>query len=244
MKVVPENENVVLVALGDFTPAIFTPSWFSANELIDPKDAEAATIEVVHKHLSSFNLPWFKFIAQPERITLAPTDPPEIRAFDLFIKVFREKLPHTPIRAVGINYVVNFRVASFEVLNKFGDLLAPKEPWGESGKEMNLSAPKRNPPLPPGSRHGGLRSLTMVQNFRSDGLSGHWEVRIEPSLSVHPGVFIEVNDHYSVPNDTEVIGALPLIEIIQDKFDASIQAAKALVQHMMKNAEDLEYANG
>lgn len=203
-------------------------------------DADAAKIEIIHQDICSFQANWFNFYADATRVQITPLDPVSIRTFDLTLRTFCEFLPHTPVSGIGINYMCHFRVRSHAVLNSIGDVLAPKAPWGAFGARLMEAAPKtvlataglRD------ARAGGMSSITMLENYREDGRLGHRQIKIEPSVKVLPGLYVECNDHYAAnPNPSP--SAAVFLGGIGDIFDASISLSKSAAVHFHALSEGL-----
>ena len=234
-RIPPEIEDFALVLIGEFNPAIFTPRWFAGVGLIDDKDAEHAEIELIHNEVSIFRTNWFRMEVQRERFRIGNIDDISIRIFDLVIRTFKDFLPHTPIRASGLNYSVHYAVENYSNIMRLGERLAPKEPWGEWGSVLlgneDAEPHKLNEFL--GHQLGGLRSLTMEQSLRGDGNPGYIRTKVEPSARVKPGVLVEVNDHYQVEDFDTVIGCSEIIGMIEGQYDSSIQRSKWIIDQVM-----------
>jgi hypothetical protein len=114
---------------------------------------------------------------------------------------------------MGINWTVHFSVVTVAVRNKIGNLLAPKEPWGEWKKDMEGEAEKLE-------TIGGLRSLTMMQTRRTDGYSGSISARVEPSTLQHialNGIFMEINDHYDLGASEAMASSDAAIDVLESE---------------------------
>ena len=117
---------------------------------------------------------------------------------DLVIGTF-DLLGHTPLRLLGINRDLHYRLASEEARNALGDLLTPKEHW----KDI-LTGP-------------GLQNLTMGSP-RSDDLDGYIRVTLGPSPLVPNGVVVSINDHYQLPSAPgHSGGATEMISILREQ---------------------------
>jgi len=105
---------------------------------------------------------------------------------------------------------------SEEAWHAFGHRLTPKEPWAGILQEP------------------GMRSLTM-EGLRPDSLKGYIRVRVEPSVRVHPGVFININDHYEVKDAATIRGCDEIIDILdrewKSSFDRSAEIVSSLLGH-------------
>lgn len=95
---------VSLVALGNFNPAIVTPDFLNKDcelNLGEPTD-QSPPIVPVHKRLQFQNL---RFIVDMDRLEILETGIKNIyeaKTLQIFY-VYYEKLPYTPLSAVGVN---------------------------------------------------------------------------------------------------------------------------------------------
>ena len=176
----PASDGVSIVAVGSFNPAIFQPLWFSKHKLIREEEAAESKIQLIHPSASVFSTDWFFLQAYPERFSLDSTDPSNWRALrDLAVGTFTI-LEHTPITSFGFNRMQHFPMPSEKEWHAFGHYFAPKPTW-----KKFLSEP-------------GMLSLT-VQGKREKCDALRVQVKVEPSLQCHPGVFLQVNQHYGPP---------------------------------------------
>ena len=231
MRIEPEIAGVSLVMLGHFNPAIFTPAWFGWNELLPEKTVKIAGTKIVHPQIAIFEADWLNLHVQPESFQINTTQAPYIRLRDLAVRVFRENLPHTPLRILGINRDIHFSVRSLDERDRLGRLLAPVEPWGDWGQELE-----------PDGKHGGMASLTMRQvNPEGRPPGGQINVTVEPSNRIgqdRPGVYVQVNDHYTIEDVESQMGTSKIVELLEDNFDESLQCADKIIDHIMSLTEE------
>lgn len=226
MRIEPEIAGVAVVMIGNFNPSIFTPAWFGWHGLISEKMVDTANTKIVHPQISDFNVDWLHIQVVPERFQINTTQAPYIRVQDLAIRIFREHLPHTPLDTMGINREVHFLVESFDERDQLGRLLAPTDPWGEWGKKLE-----------PDGYQGGVTSITMSQvdpEGRPPG--GQINVTVEPSNRIgqgHLGVYVRVNDHYTIENIESGIGTSKIVELLEENFDESLRRADQIIDHIM-----------
>ena len=225
MIIKPINSITAIVLIGNFNPRIFIPSWFSKNGVIGEEEGENAEIELVHKELVKFSLNWITVLVEKGRFIAEITQPPEIRLYDFVYKTFGELLVHTPIWAMGINKRIDFNAGSTENRDKIGYTLAPPEAWGEWAEDIR----KEKEPT-----HGGMISLSMRQTAVDDRPSGYIQSRVEPSELISTGVFVEVNDHYNLPQAENVEGSHEIIRILSDNFEKSIKRSEWIVDQIMR----------
>jgi hypothetical protein len=228
LRIEPEFSGVAIVLRGNFNPTIFQPAWFSKHELITEEAAAGANIVVIHPEITTFNVdPDFSFSCDRDRLNIVRAVAPLILASDLISRIFGDLLPHTPIGQLGINRYVHFSVGSFEERDRVGRMLAPREPWGRWGEELASEDE---------ARAGGLLSLTMIQQNVSDREAGWVQVKVEPSTRIgrgRTGIFIEVNDHYQLPEPEKAVNASTMIQILQERFDTSLRNSDAIVDQIM-----------
>ena len=228
MRIQPELSGVDVVVLGDFNPTIFSPRWFSANGLIRASVADSAQVQVIHQEVSDFVADWLHIQVMRNRFYVGTKQAPYVRLRDLVLRIFSEYLPHTPLRAFGINFNVHFLVDSPSTRDRIGTMLAPVEPWGPWRKSLDLD-----------SASGGMTRLQMSQlapGGRNPG--GQVNVRVEPSARVgliESGIFVSVNDHFAGGSASPEV-ADSLMEILGEEFNPSLERSKGIVDQIMSLA--------
>lgn len=227
VRIEPEISGVSVVLLGSFNPAIFTPAWFGLQGLLPKAAVEGAELGVAHSSVTEFAAEWLKLGVRPGKFVAETSQAPTIRVSDLVVRTFRELLPHTPIKALGINREVHFRVRSAAQRDRIGRELAPIGPWGEWGRTIE-----------PDGTHGGMISLTMRQHRVEDRPSDdHIDVTVEPSARLgNSGVFVRVNDHYTADGSGQGGGSV-LIEKLEREFEESTKRSEGLIDQVMSLAE-------
>ena len=78
---------------------------------------------------------WLHLQVTTEHLSRGNLASAHVRVRDLMARVFRERLPHTPLKALGLNRHAHFRVGSPAERDRIGRTLAPVEPWGALGVE-------------------------------------------------------------------------------------------------------------
>lgn len=214
----PEIESVSIVLVGSFNPKIFQPAWFAAENLIREEEEQAAKIELIHRQVAIFSLDWLHLQVTDEKFIATTTQSSFYEPLrDLVLGTFR-LLRHTPILKMGLNRDCHLRMPSEDAWHAFGHRLTPQEPW--SGI---LEKP-------------GMRSLTM-EGVRPDNLNGYIRVRVEPSVRVHPGVFINTNDHYEVKDSAMVRGCDEIIDILDQEWKSSLDRSAEIVSLLWSRNE-------
>lgn len=213
----PEIQGFSIVAFGAFNPAIFQPLWFSGNNLITEDEARNASIEIIHGQVAMFATEWLSIQVTQGRFVAATTDPTKSRVLrDLVLGTFRI-LEHTPIEAFGFNANQHFRMSSIEDWHAFGHHYAPKESW-------------RDIVLDP-----GMQTL-VIRGKREGSDAMRVEVRVEPSAQVHPGVFIQVNQHYNWSGDEERTPRDRMVFFlnrVQDSWEGFTSYGDRVAQHLL-----------
>lgn len=229
MRIEPELGGCGVVLLGHFNPLIFSPSWFSKNGIVGDEEAAAADVSVIHSEIAAFRMGKIRLQVEESRLSADTTEAPWIALCDFLVKTFGEFLIHTPINQMGINRSVHFSAGDEETRNRIGRLIAPLAPWQEWGEEIAAS-----------STRGGCTNLTMVQpKVANNSVSGHVQVQVQPStrLRSNAGIFVSVNDHYSVGPLSNIIGCEKVISILSDEFETSIRSAEQKIDIVMAMKE-------
>ena len=230
MRIEPEIACVSLVMLGHFNPLIFTHSWFGWNELLSKEIVDNANVQIAHPQITKFNADWLNLRVEPERFIIDTTQAPYVRLQDLAVRIFRNHLPHTPLKTLGINKEVHFSVKRFEERDWLGRSLAPVSPWGDWGKKLE-----------PDGKHGGMTSLTMTQidpEGRPQG--GQINVTIEPSRRVgggYLGVYVRINDHFTIEDEKNPTATSEIVKLLERNFEESLQHADKIIDHLMSLTE-------
>jgi hypothetical protein len=229
MRIPPQISGSSIVALGHLNPLIFRPEWLRDREIAVGSDFEGIKIEIVHPEVVALKLPWGQLQADRDRFLIAGFQEPSIRVCDFFVKSF-QALPETPINAVGLNIDVHFPLSSEKARDHIGDVLAPKDFWGDFVKRD-------------GEKAGGTRSIVMEQSIfkdgrrtRLDGLFGWIHVKVEPSLKVEVphGVYVGVNDHYDMMSDGKSSDGRSAAELVARRWDGFVETSEGLIDRIME----------
>lgn len=204
-----------IVAVGDFNPAIFSPDWLERNNLIGKGDAEAArdarqgSLLISHE-VTAFETDWFALQVLETRLSLTSKGALSHAFKDLAVGIF-QLVPHTPVTAVGLNFLAHYNLASEAEYHMVGDVLAPKDIW-------KTLFPGESP---------GLADLTIrIQPcIRGELLKTKDEKRItlRPSDKFKFGVYLSYNDHHDViaPNEDNLRPAERVLSIIEKRWESS-----------------------
>lgn len=206
-----ELQEHSIVAVGALNPAIFQPAWFAAEGLITSGEAQAAKVQIISTQAAFFQVDWLNVRVLPDRFVVATENEafyPHLR--DLVASSF-SKLSHTPITALGINYSCHYRFEDATQWKHVSDELAPKCRWSRL-----LDNPE-------------MRSLTMGSS-RPTGPNGYLNIKIEPSVRVEHGIFIETNNHYDVNEDG--IGCRPMLNVLLAEWKKTFEEYKDVLKRV------------
>lgn len=94
-----------VVAVGHFNPAIVTPPWLSAEGLLNAGQAEIDQIIGPTGMAMRFRMEGFIWSVGLDRFTLDAENPAEMAEAPAgLMRGILERLPHTPLRAIGLNF--------------------------------------------------------------------------------------------------------------------------------------------
>lgn len=204
-----------IVLLGSFNPKIFHPIWFASEGMVSKLEAESAEISVIHPEISSFSMNKLQYEVTRDRFLIQTTYAPSFAVMkDLVLGAFG-LLHYTPVRSLGLNHEFHFLLDSEETWHQFGNKAAPKELW--SGI---LEKP-------------GMRTLTM-EGVRTDNRKGYIRIEIAPSLRVHPGVFIAMNDHFQMEETESKIGCQQMLDILKQEWDSYLDHSKVSAMSLLE----------
>jgi hypothetical protein len=206
---VPQIRGLTVVLIGEFNPTIFQPAWFASEGLLTEEEANAANVNVIHPDITAFELPWIRIQVERERFTaLSLAQPYFERVAGAVCDTF-SILKHTPVRLFGVNSEAHYRAASVEKWHALGHKLAPKEYWNKFFE---------NP---------GMQNITIKQVPRADGLGGHVQIIVEPSVRINPGVYIATNDEI-IASDGSSLGATKAVELIREKWPSLLEFSESV----------------
>ncbi|MGW3935926.1 hypothetical protein [Streptomyces phaeochromogenes] len=224
------SDAMAVVVLGEFDPLLVTPRWLRQVNLIGAEDYESFEPELISSKGSVVNFGSIQLKVLPGTLEVNTESASDVEAArDLAAGILLSG--GTPsISAMGINRTVHFS-APFEAWHAIGDALAPKEVWNGV---LHL----------PGMRSVGLMGA------RDDGYSGSVNVTVQPSAAVRPGVFVSINDHYTLTHAesfTQRFEPMPAeqtdldrspdkipvaTEIMTDRFSASRGRAQTIIDRV------------
>ncbi len=207
----PDAEEIHVVLLGAFNPAIFHPEWFRRQEILLPAEAENAKIQVVSPDITEIVFLDMKLVVLPERFILGTPDASRAdKLHDVVLAVLRW-LPHTPVTACGINNELHFDLGEETYWHKIGHTLAPKEPvWNEV-----LTRP-------------GMQSLT-IKGVRGGEWPGEINITLQPSnpKRFRYGLLVSSNYHYTIPlTDAGTPRSEKVVDFLGTEWKAALEQAR------------------
>jgi len=226
MRIPVEISGASIVMMGHFNPIIFRPEWFRDKSILIGNDFDRVEINLIHPEVVQFKIPWGQISVDRNRFMVLANQEPVIRIQDFFVHCF-QRLPETPVSALGLNREVHFDAGSLEARDRIGDILAPKEFWGDFVTHD-------------GRRAGGLRTLVMEQSIginnhsaRLDRKKGWIRVHVEPSSQIPTGTFVLVNDHYDLTSEGTLSDAKAAADIVAVEWPESKSRAEGLIDRIM-----------
>lgn len=215
-----EIRGMSIVLVGDFNPAIFQPAWFGAQGLIRPTEANRADVEIVHSEVTKFKLEWCVLQVTRDRFIVETSQDAFFETSrDLVLATF-ELLGHTPVRAMGINTQVHYRMSSTDKWRKLSRALASEVKWQGLLEQAQLE------------------NVTM-QGARPDHRHGYVQVQVQPSRRVTCGVFVNINDHYvtTEPQLAATTGTRLAMEILRQHWQASNERSLDILKKLVTGGE-------
>jgi hypothetical protein len=207
------------VVVGNFNPTIFTPDWLEKNELIGRDDAELIrqSPQIIISHqVTSFESDWFALQVLENQFSLTSKGVLSPALRDLAAGILQLVL-HTPVSAVGLNFMAHLKIANQDGYYKIGDVLAPKTIW----KDL-FSAENDLPGL-------GNLGIRIQHGKRGEPVKNNDEIRlsVQPSDRVKQGIFVLYNDHHDVLSveDDERTPTERAVSIVEDKWESAWQDA-------------------
>jgi len=226
---IPESFSSTIVAVGQFNPAIFSPNWLKQNELIGADDAEDAVQSpslIVSHQITVIDSTWFTLQVLSNQLTLASKGVLSPTLMDLAAGIF-ELASHTPVSAVGLNFVGEYKLASVDEYHKIGDVFAPKDIWKQMfpADAHSVGMATMMIRVQPGSRDNGPTS------------NDQKNITIQPSNKFRNGIYLQMNDHHDVSEPTddkdEMTQAERAAKIVSDCWEPSWKESSTLFDNLL-----------
>lgn len=219
-----------IVVLGAFNPAIFSADWLEANGLIGRQDADAARHNpayVVTHQVTALETDWFTVQVLENQLIVASKGALSPTIKDLAVGAL-SLLPHTPITAVGLNFMGHYNMTTETDYHKIGDVFAPKQIWNELFPAENNSA--------------GLTDLSMrispVPRGKILETGDQKNISLQPSSKIKFGIYLSYNDHRVVraDEDSNTTAAEITAKIVANGWQSSWQDAIAIFDGLISKA--------
>lgn len=221
-----------IVVVGDFNPAIFSPDWLERNNLIGEGDAtvaregRAGRQPLISHQVTNFETEWFTLQVLENQFSLTSKGVLTPAFKDLAVGIF-QLVSHTPVKAVGLNFMGQFKFDTQDKQHKVGDVFAPKNIWST---------------LYPDEFYVGLENLTMrIQHgSREGGADSNDEKRItlQRSSNFKHGVGLSFNDHHDLvaDYDDDLSLAERLVIVIDEQWESVWHDAGRVFDQLLSKA--------
>ena len=207
-----EIEGANIVVIGTFEPPVLQPDWFATQGLISHEETYMANVQMNRQDSVAFTTDRFEVKAKRDQLFVGTTHGPSFpRLTDIVTGVLALLQPD--VSKLGINRDTHFALASVEAWRDIAQRLAPPTNWD----------------LVP---NPGMRSLA-IQGSRPDREPGAVLVRVEPSVRVRPGIYIQVNDHFEVSEPPSAEGRAEAARIVSESWDRSMTQAETICRHLL-----------
>lgn len=201
---------------------------------IEPDSGEHNTnTQVVHEDIARFTIDTVSYHVEKSRFVINTTTGPWIRLADKARSIFGDHLIHTPVKAFGINRTYHFNLQNLEKRTRLGRTLAPIDPWGDFGRQLDTNDPEMT---------GGMTVLIMTRITQLDKARVETNVKIEPSkhiASKSGGVYLEVNSHHLIQGLTDGQGCETAIDLIVNRFDEIINEADEIYDRIAQLGSEM-----
>jgi hypothetical protein len=201
-----------IVLLGSFEAASAQPKALLEKGLIRETDLTDLRVDMMlPPDVIALSFPWISFVVERERIVASTTfTSPLAEPVRDFVLDLVEHMTAPRVNALGFNTDYHFATANVGVWHKIGHTLVPKDVlWDKVMKSP------------------GTMSLSL-QGQRDDGLSGYVSVRVEPSLRIPNGLYVQVNDHFNGPSASAAEKKF-LLETLDERWTECIDRATRII---------------
>ena len=232
MRIEPEISDCSIVLIGRFNPAIFHPAWLKAKDIQPEANENTVNLQIVHNDIASFTIDTVSYFVEESRFKIETTSGPWIRIADTTRKIFGDHLVHTPVTAFGINRTIHFRLGSHQARHNLGRKLAPLEPWGCFGEQ--LEAEDRQ-------LVGGMTKLVMTRKSFVCQTRVDTNVTIEPSARVaanDDGIYMQLNSHHAIEGLPDGHGCETALELIGGRFQEITNEADQIFNWIMNKGSE------
>ncbi|PHQ25483.1 hypothetical protein CLH62_14265 [Marinobacter guineae] len=215
------EQEVQIVLVGSFNPAIFHPVWFQSKGLMTEQEVAAAELEVCHSDVTRFVAEWFQVEVIHARFTARTKHTGRLEDLRDFVASTFKILAETPVDAIGINKKSVFRCPDTKSWHALGDTLAPKDIWHEIFPES----------------HVGMNRLEL-RTGRTDGLPGMYNTGVF-AITGEDGVAkdhvgFSQNAHVEIKEAIKEEKVESLYDFLMSCFDAEVEFADKVFTHVLE----------
>ena len=216
------DEEVQVVLVGNFNPAIFNPQWFALKELMSEMEAEQASDVVCTTEFSKFVSDWHQLEVFPTRFVARTKHMGRTEELRDFVLNTFDILSETPIRSMGINKQIEYACPSMKAWHAVGDTLAPKTLWRDVLEVEDI----------------GMKSIE-VQAHRGDDLPGTRNIHVYPNLGENKhNVVFRVNAHFEIEKAIRDKKLVSMTQALQEHFEAEITKASSLSGNILEKVDE------
>jgi len=216
-----------VVVLGSFNPPIITVDWLLSNSLIGKGDADVARASeefVVSRQVTKFETDAVRVQVLENQLSINSVGPVNPALGDLAMSVLM-LLPHTPVTALGLNFMAHYKMPSVGAYHRVGDSLAPKKIWEAIFPDKALGLASLVIRVQDGARNEAPKS----PNAKN--------ITIQPSSRIAHGVHVMYNDHYGHGVDQEPLKtASGGAEVIRTNWSNSHKEALECIESLLMQA--------
>ena len=225
----PEIFGSSIVAVGSFNPAIFSADWLLAQKLIGADDRDAAQSSpnvLVSSQVAFCETDWFQLQVVDAQLSIHSKGALTPALYD-FAQGLLELVPHTPVTAIGLNFMAHFKMGSVADYHKVGDAFAPKPIWqsvfGTSEKKIGLVDLQVQ--------------LTHGDRDAPSATADRLVVQLQPSSVISPGIYLMMNDHRAeFSTDSKRANARGASTIVRDHWNETKERATAVFNTLLETA--------
>jgi hypothetical protein len=216
----PPDDTYAIVVVGAMNPAIHHYAWYLHEGILSREEADAASkggAVLCTAQISQFTFGSLTVTCEPIRWTAAVTDPQYLmRAVEIADRTFTV-LPHTPVSALGLNFM-HHRTTRLPKVSKILGRLVHDLPLGLLSEPNEDCAGKLN-----------------FQHVSGPGRVA--SVQIEPSVRADDQIYVALNFEYKFMPE----GEFKSFELeIRDRFKSDREHSERQLQSILNAVNRME----